>query len=112
MKYLKIMTLLSGNLLIQSHKGYTPCLHQNKSCSSESNIVAVCSRLEQELMARIISEVYPLRDVPEPPGDVSHVLSEVSDDSQAEERDKAMFGKTLRVAVDDGCSMLQRNHVP
>ncbi|XP_052767112.1 protein TALPID3-like isoform X2 [Mya arenaria] len=47
--------------------------------------------LEQELMARIISEVYPLRDAEEPPAELSHVVSEGSEDSMAEEREKSMF---------------------
>ncbi|KAL4237536.1 hypothetical protein ACF0H5_002250 [Mactra antiquata] len=46
--------------------------------------------IEQELMARIITEVYPLKDV-EPPGDISHVVSEISEDSMAEEKEKSMF---------------------
>ena len=45
-------------------------------------------------MARIITEVYPLKDTEEP-HDLSHVVSEVSEDSMAEEKEKSMFGKIL-----------------
>ncbi|XP_052275900.1 TALPID3 protein-like isoform X2 [Dreissena polymorpha] len=46
--------------------------------------------LEQELMARIITEVYPLREHDEP-AEISHVVSETSEDSMAEEKEKSMF---------------------
>lgn len=53
-------------------------------------------------MARIITEMYPLRDVEEPPGDISHVVSEESEDSMAEEKEKSMFGKCVCLCVWDG----------
>ena len=43
-------------------------------------------------MARVISEVYPL-ETDDRPQDLSHVVSEGSEDSMAEERDKSMFGR-------------------
>ncbi len=43
-------------------------------------------------MARIITEVYPL-ETDDKPDELSHVVSEGSDDSMAEEREKSMFGK-------------------
>ncbi|XP_053401553.1 protein TALPID3-like isoform X2 [Mercenaria mercenaria] len=46
--------------------------------------------IEQELMARIITEVYSLKDTEEP-HDLSHVVSETSEDSMAEEKEKSMF---------------------
>lgn len=49
-------------------------------------------RLEQELMARIITEMYPLKDTDEPE-DISHVVSEVSEDSMAEEKERSVFGR-------------------
>lgn len=47
-------------------------------------------------MARIITEVYPLKDTEEPQ-DLSHVVSETSEDSMAEEKEKSMFGKYLEI---------------
>lgn len=64
--------------------------------------------IEQELMARIISEVYPLKDTEEP-HEISHVVSESSEDSMAEEREKSMFvmdsigHRGMQLFIDAGC---------
>ena len=42
-------------------------------------------------MARIITEVYPLPEREEP-ADISHVVSEGSEDSMAEDKEQSMFG--------------------
>jgi len=54
--------------------------------------IHIVFRLEQELMARIITEIYPLRDN-EQPAEISHLVSEDSEDSMAEEKEQSMFGK-------------------
>ena len=54
--------------------------------------IPIVFRLEQELMARIITEIYPLRDN-EQPAEISHLVSEDSEDSMAEEKEQSMFGK-------------------
>ena len=41
-------------------------------------------------MARIITEMYPLKDKEEP-AELSHVVSETSEDSMAEEKEQSMF---------------------
>lgn len=64
--------------------------------------------IEQELMARIIAEVYPLKETEEPQ-DLSHVVSEASEDSMAEEKEKSMFvmdtigHRGMQLFVDVGC---------
>ena len=54
-------------------------------------------RLEQELMARIITEIYPLPEREEP-ADVSHIVSEGSEDSIAEDKEQSIFGKSLHLS--------------
>ncbi|KAL3874047.1 hypothetical protein ACJMK2_037111, partial [Sinanodonta woodiana] len=46
--------------------------------------------IEQELMAQIITELFPLRQHEEPP-EISHVVSEESEESMAEDKEEAMF---------------------
>lgn len=55
------------------------------------NLFWSVDRLEQELMARIITEVYPLPEREEP-AEISHVVSEESEESYAEDKQQAMFG--------------------
>ncbi|KAL5009175.1 hypothetical protein ScPMuIL_014756 [Solemya velum] len=45
--------------------------------------------IEQELMARIISEMYPLK--PDQPANVSHLVSEYSEDSMADDRQESIL---------------------
>ncbi|KAK3597345.1 hypothetical protein CHS0354_034588 [Potamilus streckersoni] len=46
--------------------------------------------IEQELMAQIITELFPLRQQEEPP-EISHVVSEESEESMAEDKEEAVF---------------------
>lgn len=50
-------------------------------------------------MARIVTELYPLRDTDEAPGDLSHVVSDTSLDSMAEEKEQSMFGKITEIDI-------------
>ena len=70
-------------------------------------------------MARIITEIYPIAEREEP-ADVSHIVSEGSEDSIAEDKEQSIFGKLLHLSrqCDSGlqfcciiCQSLPRNQL-
>ena len=48
-------------------------------------------------MARIITEIYPIPEREEP-ADVSHIVSEGSEESIAEDKEQSIFGKLLHLS--------------